>query len=174
MIEHELRAAAARVLDCCRHRKLKIVTAESCTGGLLAAWLTEIPGSSDVVDRGFVTYSNDAKQAVLDVAHELLEEHGAVSAATALAMARGALDRSLADIAVAVTGIAGPDGGTSDKPVGLVHFAAAARGDRAKHCEQRFGNIGRSAIRQQSVLVALELLRDLALDDDQLSATRSR
>jgi nicotinamide-nucleotide amidase len=162
VIEHDLRAAAVRVLDCCRARGLTVATAESCTGGLVAGWLTDVPGSSDVVDRGFVTYSNDAKRAMLDVPWEVLEEHGAVSRLTVEAMARGALAHSNADLAVAVTGIAGPGGGSIDKPVGLVHFAAAARDGRLAHREQRFGDIGRTAVRQQSVLVALDLLQAFA------------
>jgi nicotinamide-nucleotide amidase len=162
MIEHELRAAAVRVLDCCRRRGLTVATAESCTGGLVAGWLTDVPGSSDVVDRGFVTYSNDAKHAMLDVPWAVLEQHGAVSRMTAEAMARGALAHSRADLAVAVTGIAGPGGGSVDKPVGLVHIAAATRVGGLVHREQRFGDIGRTAVRQQSVLVALDILQSLA------------
>jgi nicotinamide-nucleotide amidase len=162
MIDQELRAAAIQVLDCCRARGLKIATAESCTGGLVAAWLTEIPGSSDVVDRGFVTYSNDAKRTMLEVASDILEVHGAVSRATVEAMARGALVHSRADLAVAITGVAGPGGGSIDKPVGLVHFAAATRAGRVTHREQRYGDIGRSEIRRLSVLQALELLADVA------------
>ena len=112
---------------CCRTRGLNLATAESCTGGLVAAALTEIAGSSDVVDRGFVTYSNEAKQAMLGVPTATLKRYGAVSAQTAAAMAAGALKNSPADVAVAITGIAGPGGGTKQKPVGLVHFAAAPR-----------------------------------------------
>ena len=113
-----------------RARGLKIATAESCTGGLVAAALTDIAGSSDVVDRGFVTYSNEAKQAMLGVPAATLKRHGAVSAETAAAMAAGALKNSQADLAVAITGIAGPGGGSKEKPVGLVYFAAASRGGR--------------------------------------------
>jgi nicotinamide-nucleotide amidase len=162
MIDHELRAAAVHVIDCCRVRGLKVATAESCTGGLVAAWLTEIPGSSDVVDRGFVTYSNDAKRSMLDVDADTLDEHGAVSRPTAEAMARGALARSNADLAVAITGVAGPGGGSAEKPVGLVHFAAAARDGRLSVREQRYGDIGRSEIRRLSVAEALNLLGELA------------
>jgi nicotinamide-nucleotide amidase len=125
-----LRRAAAGVLDLFRARGLKIATAESCTGGLVAGALTEIAGSSDVVDRGFVTYSNEAKQAMLGVPAATLKRYGAVSAETAAAMAKGALKHSLADIAVAVTGVAGPGGGSKQKPVGLVYFAAASRNGR--------------------------------------------
>ena len=127
MIDDPLRAAAKRVLDSFRARGLKVATAESCTGGLVAAALTEIAGSSDVVDCGFVTYSNAAKQAMLGVPEATLKRHGAVSVETAAAMAAGALKNSQADVAVAITGIAGPGGGTAEKPVGLVHFAAASR-----------------------------------------------
>jgi nicotinamide-nucleotide amidase len=162
MTDQELRAAAMDVLDRCRARGLKIATAESCTGGLVAAWLTEIPGSSDVVDRGFVTYSNDAKRTMLEVTSEILEKHGAVSRATVEAMARGALAQSGADLAVAITGVAGPGGGSIDKPVGLVHFAAATRAGRLMHREQRYGDIGRSEVRRLSVLQALDLLAELA------------
>ena len=113
------------MLELCRGKWLKIATAESCTGGLVAAALTEIAGSSDVVDRGFVTYSNDAKKAMLGVPEATLASHGAVSRETAEAMAQGALAHAPVDLAVAITGIAGPGGGTAGKPVGLVHFAAA-------------------------------------------------
>ncbi len=123
-------------------RGLKVATAESCTGGLVAGALTEIAGSSDVVDRGFVTYSNAAKHAMLGVAEATLARHGAVSRETAEAMARGALGHADADLAVAVTGIAGPGGGSAAKPVGLVHFAAAARDGRLIHREKRYGDIG--------------------------------
>jgi nicotinamide-nucleotide amidase len=163
----ELRAAAAEVIECCRERGLTVATAESCTGGLVAAWLTDIPGSSAVFDRGFVTYSNEAKEAMLGVPRAVLEACGAVSAETAAAMAAGALAHSRADLAVAVTGVAGPGGGTADKPVGMVAFAAKAREGRCARCDQRFGDIGREAVRQQAVLVALALLRSLALSEDQ-------
>src|SRR5713226_6669608 len=117
MIDEALRAAARRVLDACRAKNLKLAVAESCTGGLVAAALTEIPGSSDVLDRGFVTYSNAAKQAMLGVPASILERHGAVSRETADAMAAGALAMSNADLSVAITGIAGPGGGSAEKPV---------------------------------------------------------
>jgi nicotinamide-nucleotide amidase len=162
MIDDELRAVARRVLDACRARKLTIVTAESCTGGLLAAALTEIPGSSDVVDRGFVTYSDAAKQAMLDVPAQVLTEFGAVSRETAEAMARGALARSGADLAVSVTGIAGPGGGSVQKPVGLVHLAAMARQGRTIGRTTRYGEIGRSEVRLRSVAEALAMLELLA------------
>ena len=158
------RTAAAALLEFCRARKLMIATAESCTGGLVAACLTDIPGSSDVVDRGFVTYSNAAKQAMLGVPSAVLERHGAVSRETAEAMAQGAIAHSLADIAVSVTGVAGPGGGSAEKPVGLVHFGAAARHGRLLHREERFGDIGRSEVRAKSVLIAFELFHALAGD----------
>lgn len=164
MIEEEIDEAARRVLDDCRKRRLKIVTAESCTGGLVAAALTEIPGSSDVVDRGFVTYSNRAKQTVLSVPAATLAAHGAVSRETADAMVHGALANSDADVAVAITGIAGPAGGAADKPVGLVHFAAAARDGRCVYREKHFGEIGRRNVRLKSVVEALALLELLATD----------
>jgi nicotinamide-nucleotide amidase len=158
----ETERMAARVLDACRERKLKVVTAESCTGGLVAGALTDIAGSSDVVDRGYITYSNRAKQDVLGVSREVLQAFGAVSMETAEAMARGALKASGADLAVAVTGIAGPGGGSPDKPVGLVHFATASRSGKLVHLEQRFGNIGRNEVRKRSVLQAIGMLHDLA------------
>jgi nicotinamide-nucleotide amidase len=130
----------------------------------VAAALTEIPGSSDVLDRGFITYSNAAKEAMLGVPAAVIAMHGAVSAQTAEAMAAGALRASSAHLAVAVTGIAGPGGGTGEKPVGLVHFAAAARDGRAIRREQRYGDIGRSEVRHNSVLEALALLEALASD----------
>jgi nicotinamide-nucleotide amidase len=157
-----LGAAAKTILQRARSRGLKIATAESCTGGLVAAALTEIAGSSDVFDRGFVTYSNDAKHVVLGVPLATLKRHGAVSAETAAAMAKGALRHSLADIVVAITGIAGPGGGSKQKPVGLVHFAAARRNGRRLAAVKRYGDIGRAKVRQRSVAEALRLLRRLA------------
>jgi nicotinamide-nucleotide amidase len=159
-----IRDGAVRVLDACRRRGLTVATAESCTGGLVSGALTEIPGSSDVVDRGFVTYSNAAKQAMLGVPAAVLERHGAVSRETADAMAAGALAMSGADLAVAITGIAGPGGGSAEKPVGLVHFAAAARDGRHIHREKRFGDIGRSTVRARSVAEALAMLETLATE----------
>ena len=156
------RAAAKRVLELCRARGLLVATAESCTGGLVAAALTEIAGSSDVVDRGFVTYSNEAKQAMLGVPAATLKRYGAVSAQTAKAMAAGALKNSRAAIAVSITGVAGPGGGTKQKPVGLVHFAAARRGGRSIARKKLFGAIGRSRVRQLSVMQALAMLEQLA------------
>ena len=162
MIDDDLRKAAARVLNLCRVRGLKIVTAESCTGGLVAAALTEIAGSSDVIDCGFVTYSNEAKQALVGVPAATLKKHGAVSEQTAAAMAAGALENSRADLSVAITGIAGPGGGSKKKPVGLVYFAAARRGGPVITCSRRYGKIGRRRVRQRSVAEALALLQLLA------------
>ncbi|HML11658.1 MAG TPA: CinA family protein [Xanthobacteraceae bacterium] len=162
MSDAEIAAAAVRVLDAGRARGLKIATAESCTGGLVAGALTDIAGSSDVLERGFVTYSNEAKVEMLGVDEATLAAHGAVSKPTAEAMAIGAIRRSAAHLAVAVTGIAGPGGGSAEKPVGLVHFAAAARDGRHAHRERRFGDIGRGEVRRRSVLVALEMLEKLA------------
>jgi nicotinamide-nucleotide amidase len=162
MAAPELIEAARLLLDLCRVRKLTIAAAESCTGGLLAATLTEIPGSSAVFDRGFVTYSNAAKTAMLGVPPELIESFGAVSCETAQAMANGALARAGVDLTVAITGIAGPGGALPGKPVGLVHFAAAARDGRRSHEARQFGDIGRAAVRRESVRQALAMLRDLA------------
>ena len=162
MSDEEIRAAATRVLDASRSRSLKIATAESGTGGLVVGALTDIPGSSDVVERGFVTYSNEAKVEMLGVDEATLAAHGAVSRETAEAMAVGAIRRSIADLAVAITGIAGPGGGSAEKPVGLVHLAAAARDGRHEHREERFGDIGRAEVRRRSVLSALEMLEALA------------
>lgn len=162
MIEAALRDKAVLVLDLCRARSLKVATAESCTGGLVAGTLTEIAGSSDVVDRGFVTYSNEAKEAMLGVPPETLERYGAVSTETATAMAAGALKNSLADLVVAITGVAGPGGGSRQKPVGLVHFVAASRGGRLVARECRYGDIGRQSVRERSVAEALDLLETLA------------
>ncbi len=161
MFDHEIRDAAERVLTSCRKHGLKVVTAESCTGGLVAAALTAIAGSSDVVDRGFVTYSNEAKHEMLGVALDTIDKHGAVSEATARAMARGALTHSLSDISVSVTGVAGPGGGSAEKPVGLVHFAAARSGFDLVAEHHVFPG-DRDGIRRQATLTALSLLAALA------------
>lgn len=150
---------AETVLAEARAKGLKIATAESCTGGLVAGVLTAIAGSSDVFERGFVTYSNEAKMETLGVVEDTLDKFGAVSAPTAVAMAEGAIANSRAQVSVAVTGVAGPDGGTAKKPVGLVHFAAARRGGATEMEVRRFGDIGRHEIRMASVEVALNLLR---------------
>lgn len=154
---------ARAVLAACERHGVMLATAESCTGGMIAAALTDIAGSSAVVDRGFVTYSNAAKMEMLGVAAATLEAHGAVSRETATEMAAGALARSGAGIAVSVTGVAGPGGGSAEKPVGLVWFGVALHG--AAHAEERlFGDIGRAAVRRESVKVALRLVLE-ALDE---------
>jgi nicotinamide-nucleotide amidase len=161
-IDNALIGAAWDLLDLCKTKKLTVVTAESCTGGLVAAVLTDAPGASKVVDGGFVTYSNEAKQACLNVPRELLEKFGAVSEQVARAMAEGALAASPADLSVSITGIAGPDGGTLDKPVGLVHFAAARRGGPVIHREKRFGDLGRGQVRRDAAMEAIALLTEIA------------
>jgi nicotinamide-nucleotide amidase len=160
-IDERLIAQAVELLEACRLRGETIVTAESCTGGLVAATLTAIPGSSDVFERGFVTYANTAKSEMLGVPYWLIERHGAVSEDVARAMAGGALTHSQASLAVAVTGVAGPDGGTPEKPVGLVHFAAARRNAPVIHEMVLFGDLGRAEIRKRSVERALLLLGSL-------------
>ena len=159
-----LTPAAEALIALCRKQGVRIATAESCTGGLLAGILTEIPGSSDVLDRGFVTYSNPAKIDLLGVLPDLLAPGGAgaVSEAVARAMAEGAIERSAADLAVAITGVAGPDGGTPEKPVGLVHFAVAVRDGETQYRFRRFGDLGRSAVRLAAVGEALAMLNRAA------------
>ena len=161
MVPDYLREQAEAVLAAARAKGLKLATAESCTGGMVAAALTDIAGSSDVFDRGFVTYSNAAKRDVLGVPEPLLIDHGAVSAPVAQAMATGALERSDAHVSVAITGIAGPGGGTAEKPVGLVHFGAAHSDGQMLHERHEFGDIGRATVREKSVAVALELMQRL-------------
>ncbi|WP_029558547.1 nicotinamide-nucleotide amidohydrolase family protein [Xanthobacter sp. 91] len=161
-MDEETYARAVAVLDAFRARGWTLATAESCTGGLVAGALTEVPGSSDVVDRGFVTYSNAAKMAMIGVPEATLAAHGAVSEATARAMAEGACKTAGVDAAVAITGVAGPGGGSAAKPVGLVHFACARRDGKVVHREKRFGEIGRAEVRRLSVLEALDLLRSAA------------
>jgi nicotinamide-nucleotide amidase len=162
MFSADLITRASELIARYRAAGLMAATAESCTGGLIAGLLTEIPGSSDMLERGFVVYSNAAKQELLGVPAETLVNHGAVSEETARAMAEGALANSRAEVAVSVTGIAGPDGGTAAKPVGLVHFAFARRGKPTVAREDRFGAIGREAVRLASVRVALDLLEAAA------------
>jgi nicotinamide-nucleotide amidase len=154
----EMTNRAAALLDAYREKSLKIATAESCTGGLVAALLTEISGSSAVVERGFVTYSNEAKIELIGVPAELIAAHGAVSEAVARAMAEGALSHSRADVAVGITGVAGPTGGTAAKPVGLVHFGLARKGSGTIHLERRYGDLGRENVRRRAVEDALDLL----------------
>ncbi|MDI6839014.1 MAG: CinA family protein [Rhizobiaceae bacterium] len=158
-------ALASRIVSEFTQRNLTVATAESCTGGLIAGALTEISGSSAVVDRGFVTYSNRAKVEMLGVDEKVLGSFGAVSRETALQMVAGALRRSGADLAVAVTGVAGPTGGSAEKPVGLVHIAARHRDGRLIHREMRYGDLGRDGIRMATVTTALEMLLDLAAKD---------
>ena len=161
MFEPDLLAQAADLLAGARAQSLTLATAESCTGGLIAGLLTEIPGASDVFERGFVTYSNRSKEEMLGVPAGLLRQHGAVSEAVARAMAEGAIRNSTAQLAVAVTGIAGPGGGTEEKPVGLVHIAVARAGEATQMQECRFGDIGREAIRRATVRAALLLLQEI-------------
>jgi nicotinamide-nucleotide amidase len=149
---------AERVLAEARKRGLKIATAESCTGGMVSAALTDIAGSSDVFERGFVTYSNESKQAMLGVPAETIAAHGAVSTDTARAMAEGAIRNSRADIAVAITGVAGPGGGSAEKPVGLVCFAIARKDKATLDHRQLFADGGRTAIRLDATRMALEML----------------
>lgn len=154
-----LTQAARDLLDLARRKKVMIAAAESCTGGLIAALLTEIPGSSDVFERGFVTYSNDAKSSAIGVPEELIQAHGAVSAQVARAMAEGTLLNSAADVALSVTGVAGPGGGSERKPVGLVWFGVAIAGE-SWTVERRFGDLGRVGIRMAAVETAMRLLAD--------------
>jgi nicotinamide-nucleotide amidase len=162
MFPADLVASAEALLATCRTKGLRVVTAESCTGGLIAGVLTEVPGSSDVVERGFVTYSNAAKVEVLGVAPAVIDRHGAVSAAVAVAMAEGALNHAHADVAVAATGIAGPGGGTAQKPVGLVYLAVHRRGAPAAAHRFNFPATSRHDIRLASVREALRLLSEAA------------
>ncbi|MGQ0558894.1 MAG: CinA family protein [Sphingosinicella sp.] len=162
LLPSELVELAARVVEENRIAGRRVALAESCTGGLVSAALTEIPGSSDVVESGFVTYSDETKMALLGVSQEVIETFGSVSIAAAWAMAQGALARSGADVAVAITGIAGPAGGSKMKPVGTVVFARAERGADPDHIvadRRDFGDLGRSGVRLQAALCALELLR---------------
>ncbi len=161
MVSHPSYDDARDLLDRAKADGLKIATAESCTGGLIAASLAAVPGASASLERGFITYSNEAKVEVLGVPAALINQHGAVSKQVALAMVEGALAHSPADIAVAVTGVAGPGGGSAEKPVGLVHIAAARRDGELLHEEARFGDIGRHEVQLQTVLAALALMRRL-------------
>ena len=157
----ELVAAAQRVVNANKAIGRHISVAESCTGGMVSAALTEIPGSSEIFESGFVTYSNDAKISMLKVSSDVIETFGAVSIATAWSMAQGALEKSGADVAVAITGVAGPGGGTEKKPVGTVVFARAEKGGDPGHVvadRKDFGDLGRGGIRLQAALCALELL----------------
>jgi nicotinamide-nucleotide amidase len=158
MVPEDVLQLATKVLDLARARGVRVATAESCTGGLVAGALTAVAGSSDVVEGGLVTYSNAAKTRLLGVDAGLIAEVGAVSEAVARAMAAGAVQRLGVELAVSITGIAGPGGGSADKPVGLVHFASADASGEARHREIRFGDVGRQEVRTASVKVALEML----------------
>lgn len=160
MFPEEILAAATQLLEDCRKAGLKVATAESCTGGLIAACLTEIAGSSDVLERGFVTYSNEAKMELLQVPDAILATRGAVSAEVAEAMAQGALGQSRADIAVSVTGVAGPGGGSVAKPVGLVYMGLCRRGEAPKHRKLNFSG-NRGDVRGATLQAALAGLGEL-------------
>ncbi len=162
LFSREMVMAAKDVLDICRENGWKIATAESCTGGMIAAVLTEIAGSSDVVERGFVTYSNEAKNELLGVPTEMIESDGAVSERVARAMAEGALARSRASIAISCTGVAGPGGGSAEKPVGLVHMAAARGEAETIHERCLFEDNGRASIRAATVMTAFEIIKSMA------------
>ena len=154
--------AAKLLLDLCTKKNLTLATAESCTGGLVAGVISEIPGSSAVLDRGFVTYSNEAKQQMLGVTRATIDVHGAVSRECAEEMAKGALAHAPVDLAVSITGIAGPTGAVPGKPIGLVFFCAASRSGRIIAHERKYGDIGRANVRRESVLQALAMVRELA------------
>ncbi len=160
MFPDDIEASAAALIQAALKAGVLIATAESCTGGLVSGALTAVAGSSAVLDRGFVTYSNEAKVDLLGVSDDLLARFGAVSEPVARAMASGAVERSRASASVSITGVAGPGGGSPEKPVGLVHFAAVGPGGAVVHIERRFGDIGREAVRLESVRVALGLLLD--------------
>ncbi|NBC19805.1 MAG: nicotinamide-nucleotide amidohydrolase family protein [Alphaproteobacteria bacterium] len=159
MFPDRLKNLALLTLDDAAEKRLRIVTAESCTGGLVAALFTDLAGSSKVFERGFVTYSNRAKEEVLGVPGDMLADYGAVSEPVARMMAEGALENARANIAVSITGIAGPGGGTPMKPVGTVHFACLRENRAMVHEVRHFGEIGREAVRLASVEVALEMIR---------------
>lgn len=155
-----LKDRARALIPLFAEKEIKITTAESCTGGLLAGLLTEIPGSSVVLDRGFVTYSNEAKHEMIGVPVDLLMTYGAVSSEVAKAMASGAHFCSNANVAISITGVAGPDGGTKDKPVGLVHFGLAADNHETEHVQCLFENTGRDGVRHQALAQALDMLEN--------------
>jgi nicotinamide-nucleotide amidase len=160
MFSLEIETNARLLIDEARERSLRIVAAESCTGGLLSAAITAIPGSSAVFERGLITYSNRAKQDLLGIPGDMIADVGAVSEPVARMMAEGALENSNAHVSIAITGVAGPDGGTALKPVGLVHFATARANQSIMHRVERFGDIGRNEIQLAAVEIALEMLRD--------------
>jgi nicotinamide-nucleotide amidase len=161
MFDDKLLNLARLVLDEARQRRVKVATAESCTGGLIAGLLTEIAGSSDVFERGFVTYSNKAKEELLGVPGDLIADAGAVSEPVARLMAEGALNESRANLAIAVTGVAGPGGGTPLKPVGLIHIAVARENKPVFHQAMRFGDVGRSEVRRLTIEEALTMARSM-------------
>jgi nicotinamide-nucleotide amidase len=161
MFDNHLLDLARLTLDEARGRRIRIATAESCTGGLIAGLLTEIPGSSDVVERGFIVYSNRAKEELLGLPGDLIADYGAVSEPVARLMAEGALNESRANLAVAVTGVAGPGGGTALKPVGLVHIAVARENRPILHQAMRFGDVGRSEVRRLTIIEALDMCRQM-------------
>jgi len=161
MFDEQLLMLARLVLDEAQQRRVKIATAESCTGGLIAGLLTEIPGSSATVERGFIVYSNRAKEEMLNVPGDLIADAGAVSEPVVRAMAEGALKESRANLAVAVTGVAGPGGGTPLKPVGLVHLAVARENKPIFHQVMRYGDIGRDKVRRETIITALEMVRKM-------------
>jgi len=154
--------AAKALLDICKQKKLTLATAESCTGGLVAATISEIPGSSAVLDRGFVTYSNEAKQQMLGVTPATIDVYGAVSTECAEEMAKGALAHASADLAISIAGMAGPTGAVLGKPSGLVYFCAASRSGRVIAHDRKYGDIGRTNVRRQSVFQAIAMLQELA------------
>jgi nicotinamide-nucleotide amidase len=160
-MDADLVKSATRLVELLRERRLRLATAESCTGGLIAAFLTEVPGASDVFECGFITYANSVKSALVGVPEAVIARFGAVSREVATLMAQGALLRAPADVAVAVTGIAGPSGGSAEKPVGLIHIAAALKSGTVRHKECRFGDIGREAIRLKTVAEAFALIEAL-------------
>jgi nicotinamide-nucleotide amidase len=162
MFDAEITQAATALLELCQRKRLTVATAESCTGGLVAGALSEIAGSSAVLDRGFVTYSNEAKQQMLGVTPSTIDVYGAVSKECAEEMAKGALAHAQVDLAVSITGIAGPTGAVPGKPIGLVYFCAAARSGRLIAHDRKFGDIGRGEVRRASVLQALAMLSELA------------
>lgn len=163
MFSEALLSSSRILLDKAQGKGMKLTAAESCTGGLLSALLTEVPGSSKVFERGFVVYSNRAKQDMVGVPGELIADHGAVSEAVAVAMAEGAVMASRADLAVSITGVAGPSGGTPLKPVGLVHFAVASKSGLVFTEARKFGEVGRSEVRRKSLIQAISML-STALD----------
>jgi len=162
MADDDLRNAANVLLELCKVKKLTLATAESCTGGLVSAALSELPGSSLVLDRGFVTYSNESKQQMLGVTPATIDVYGAVSAECAEEMAKGALAHAPVDLAISVTGIAGPTGAVPGKPIGLVYFCAASRSGRVIADDRKYGDIGRANVRRGSVIQALAMLQELA------------